>query len=932
MNKMKYIFIFCLAFSFIINLQAQNEKMPVDPKIKIGVLSNGIKYYILENKKPEKRAELRLMVNAGSILENDDQKGLAHFVEHMAFNGSTHFKKNELINYLESVGVKFGPELNAYTSFDETVYMLQVPTDKEDIVDKGFLVLEDWASGLSFDSLEIDKERGVITEEWRLGRGADMRMFDKQLPILFKDSKYAERLTIGDINIIKNFKHETLKSFYRDWYRPDLYAVAAVGDFNKDDIEKLIKKHFEGIKSAASPRVRDYSEVPPHKETYYAIAADKEATASLVSLYITHPSEKVETINDYRENIIGGLFLNMLNSRLAELSILPDPPFVSASAGKGRFVRTVDAYSLGALVKESGIEKGLETLLRETERARKFGFLETELDRTKKNALRRLEKSFAERDKFESGSLINGMVSNYLNGSVIPGIEIQYELYKKLLPTIKLEDINKVAEQLLMKENRVVMVNTPEKEGVKLPTEETLQSVLNKVENEKIEPYVDKVKNVPLVKQLPKPGSVLACLKNDKIGYTEWKLSNGARVIIKSTDFKNDEIQMQAFSYGGLSQVEDNEYNSSMLATQIAVQSGLGEFNINELRKALTGKIANASPYISKNTEGFTGSCSPADAETMFQRIYLNFTNPRFDSSAFISYKAKLKAMLENARNEPEAVYQDTLQCVLSNYNLRNLPFTLETLDRIDLKTAEKTFRERFNDAGDFTFVFVGNIDTVKFKPLVLQYIGGLEGKNSGEKWIDRKVTNPAGIVERIVKKGIEPKSYVTVVMVKPFNWSRIEEYRLESLIDALNIRLREVIREDKGGTYGVGIREGVSKFPTSKYQITFNFGCNPERVDELSKAAFQVLDSMKQFGPSPEIVNKVKEIQMRTREVNLKKNDFWLRIIAAYLENQDNPDEILDYSKWNVNLKGDDIKAAAQKYLSDDNYVKVVLYPEIKK
>lgn len=927
-SKLLAIFVLLIAASGF----AQKEPVPVNPNITIGTLSNGIKYYILPNKKPEKRAELRLMVNAGSILEDDNQKGLAHFVEHMAFNGSTHFKKNELVDFLELIGVKFGPELNAYTSFDETVYMLQVPTDKPDLVDKGFLVLEDWAHGLSFDNTEIDKERGVITEEWRLGRGAGMRMLDKQLPVIFKNSKYADRLTIGDVNIIKNFEYETLKKYYKDWYRPDMMAVAAVGDFDKAEIEKLIKQHFENIKPIEKPRVREYSPVPNHKETLFAIASDKEATMSEISLYIKRPTEKVVTIDDYKKSIISSLFSTMINARLNELTLLADPPFVGAAAGKSGFVRTSDAFYLGAGVKDGGIEKGLEAVLREAERARKFGFTATELDRAKKNVLRGMEKALAEKDKMESSNHIDRMVSHFLRGVVMPGVEIQHGLYNKLVPTITLEDVNKMTGELLLTDNRVVTVSVPEKEGVKIPTEESLKAVLDKVQSEKIEAYVDKVKSVPLVKELPKPGTIVSESKNEKLDFTEWKLSNGARIVLKKTDFKNDEILLSSFSQGGLSLVEDNEFLSASMANQIAAESGLGEFDQTELRKALTGKIANVNPFIGRTHEGFNGSCSPADAETMFQLIYLRFTNPRFDSTAFVSLKAKMKAMLENLRNEPRAVFDDTLTCTLNNYNFRTRPLTIDMLDQINLETAAKKFKERINDAGDFTYIFVGNIDIEKMKPLILQYIGGLPGKNLNEKWIDRKYTNPVGIVEKEVRKGIEPKSTVSVIFTGDFTWSRTEEYYLESLMDALNIRLREVIREDKGGTYGVGIRSNINKFPTPRYQLTLGFGCNPDRAEELTKAAFMVLDSMKQFGPSNEILLKVKETQRRTREVNLKRNGFWLGVFNNYFSTQENPEEFLNYSKWNENLKAEDIKATANKYINDKNYIKAILYPEAKK
>jgi zinc protease len=926
----------CLLFILALILMSssvysQEANIPVNKDITIGVLKNGIKYYILKNKKPENRAELRLVVNAGSILEDENQKGLAHFVEHMAFNGSSRFKKNELVDYLESVGVKFGPDLNAYTSFDETVYMLQTPTDKPELVDKGFLVLEDWAHGLAFNDEEIDKERGVITEEWRLGRGAYGRMRDKQFPIIFQNSKYADRLPIGDINIVKSCEHKLLKKFYKDWYRPDLMAVIAVGDFDKNDIETLIKKHFENIEPSKESRTRELFPVPGHKETLFAIATDKEAMGSSVALYMKKPIERIKTINDYRNQMITSLFSQMLNERLEELTQLADPPFINGYAGKGNFVRTEDVNYLYAMVKDGGVEKGLETILREAERARQFGFTATEFDRAKKNVIRSLEKALAEKDKQESGTLISQLVSNFLSESPITGIENSYELNKKMLPGITLDEVNKAAAELILPDNRVVVVTAPEKEGLKTPTKEDLTKILDKVKNEKITAYVDNAKDAPLVKNLPKASSITEYKKHDKLGLTEWKLANGARVFLKNTDFKNDQILFSAFSYGGSSLVDDKEYFSTQFASSIARESGIGAFNNIELTKALTGKIANVSPWIGDITEGFGGSCSPVDATTMFQLIYLNFTNPRFDSVAAVSLKAKYKAYLENMRNEPEVVFEDTVENVLNDYHFRSMPLTVSTIDGIDYKTSEKIFKELFNDAGKFTFVFVGNIDTNIVKPLVLQYIGGLPGKNSGETFRDINITHPKGFVEKTIYKGIEPKSSVELIYTGDFSWSRDEEYKIESLIDALDIRLREVIREDKGGAYGVDIRQSIEKMPKQKYQITVEFGCDPKRVDELTKAAFAVIDSMKQFGPNNELVAKVKAIQKREHEKKLKENSYWKGIIYAYLVNKDELNQILDYPTWNENLKAEDIKTEAVKYFGD-NCLKFVLYPEAKK
>jgi zinc protease len=931
-NRKALSIILLISITFLFNnsfTYSQQENLPVNPDVKIGYLDNGIKYYILENKKPEKRCELRLIVNAGSVLENDDQKGLAHFVEHMAFNGSTHFKKNELINYLESIGVKFGPELNAYTSFDETVYMLQVPTDKPDLVEKGFLVLSDWASGLAFDSIEIEKERGVITEEWRLGRGAQMRMLDKQLPIIFKNSHYADRLTIGDIEVIKNFKHETLKNFYRDWYRPDLMAVVAVGDFDKLQIENLIKQNFENIKQPNNIRERTLFPVPKHKETLFAITSDKEAANTTVSLYFKQDVQKTLTISDYKIRIINNLFSGMLTKRFQELTMLPNPPFINAMAGRGSFCRTSDINMLNAMVKDGGIQVGLETLVREAERVRLFGFTSTELERQKQILLRNAEQQLAEKDKTESSQLINQFVGNFLNQNPIMGYENTYKILKEILPKITLEDVNKLVNDYVQTENRVVVISMPEKEGLNIPLEKELSEVINKVSGEKITAYEDKVSNQPLIKEIPKPGKIISETKNEKPGFTEWKLSNGARVLVKKTDYKNDEIVVRAFSNGGTSLAEDKNYIASVTAAGLINESGLGNFSLMELQKLLAGKVISLSPIISQYYEGLSGGCSPRDIETFMQMLYIGFSSPRIDSNAFLSFKTKIASRLENAGNDPQSVFSDTLNYLASNYHFRNRPWNLSTLSEMNLNESIKFFKERFADASDFTFIFVGNVDEIKFKPLVETYIGSLPPLNRNENFRDLNYTTPSGIVEKRVEKGIEQKSSVAFVYAGSFEWSRENEYKLEALIDVMNIRLREVIREEKGGTYGVRVSYSSSKYPVPKYSINISWGCNPERVDELVNAMFSTIDSVKRFGPSVETLNKVKETQRRQREVKVQQNNFWAGMLFNYLLNGEDPALIAEYNNWIDKLTIEDIKYFANKYIKSDNFIKCVLYPE---
>ncbi|HEX2867318.1 MAG TPA: insulinase family protein [Ignavibacteriales bacterium] len=932
---MKRILLSFSAFFFLLlfNLNAQeinlSDKLPIDPEVKTGKLSNGITYYIKKNLKPEKRAELRLVVNAGAIQEDDIQNGLAHFSEHMAFNGTKNFKKQEVINFMESIGMRFGPEVNAYTSFDETVYMLQLPTDTMKLLEKGFQVLEEWAHNVSYENEEIDKERGVIIEEWRLGRGAEARMWDKQSPILFKGSKYAVHNVIGQKEILEKFDYQTLKNFYRDWYRPDLMAVVAVGDFDVNTIEEIIKNRFSGITAPKNPRERVESQVPDHKEPYFAIASDKEASRSSVSIYYMRPVEPEETVKDYRRNIVEEIYNGMFNRRLYELSKLADPPFIYGFAGKYRVVRTKSCFTLGAMVKDNGIDKSLETLLREAHRVDQFGFTQSELDRQKKEMLRGIEQAFKEKDKTENVRYASEYVSNFLSGEPVPGIAYEFELFKKFVPEITLEEINKLASDFIRDENRVVLVNMPEKEGLAIPKEEELAKIFDASSKETVTAYVDKAVSTELLDTPPIPGKITSENKRGDLGLTELTLSNGVKVVLKPTDFKNDEIQFTSYSKGGNSLSPDSDYVSAALASSIVNEAGVGKFDQIALQKVLSGKVVKVYPSIGDIQEGVSGSGSTQDMETMFKLIYLYFTSPRMDSTAFLSFKGRMKAYLENRSLEPYSALQDTFNTTLWNYHFRSNPWTVKTLDKIDLKKAFNFYKDRFQDAGDFTFVFVGSFDLEKIKPLIETYLGGLPSNGRKESWKDTKMEYARGVIEKQIFKGIEPKSYVVLSFNGPFQYTQQNIYDIRALSDVLDIKLREVIREEKGGTYGINVSHGVSHYPKEGYSINISFGCDPKKAGELTQAVFAQLDSMQKFGPAPTYIQKVRETHIRSRETSLKRNDVWLHSLMGAYSNDEDPKEILDYIKIIENLSAQEVQNAAKKYLDDKNYINVVLLPE---
>ena len=934
MKIIQYLAVAFFVLSFSIFSFAQqninlNEQIPIDPKVIHGKLDNGLSYYIRANKKPEKRASLRLVVNAGSILEDNNQQGLAHFVEHMGFNGTKNFKKHELIDYLESIGMKFGPEVNAYTGFDQTVYLIEVPTDSEQVVEKGVQILQEWAHNVSFEDDEIDKERGVIEEEWRLGRGAWARIRDKQFPILFKNSQYAVRLPIGKINIIKNFKHNVLRKFYYDWYRPDLMAVVAVGDFDPKWMENIIKKHFSKISSPKNERARKVFPVPDNKKTLYAIAADPEMPYTSVSIYYKLPVKEEKTLKDYRESLIDNLYNSMMNERLNEIAQKPNPPFIMARSAKGRFIRSKEIYYIGGMVKNSGAAKGLEAMIREAERVKQFGFTQTELNRAKENMIRNYEKAFNERNKTESSRLIQKYVDNYLNGDPIPGIEYEYSMAEKLLPDISLNEIDGLAAKYITGENRVIMVGAPEKKGVEVPTESELKAVINKVENEKLTAYEDKTSNLPLVEKVPEGSKIVSETENTEMNYTEWKLANGVKVILKPTDFKNDEVLFRAFSPGGNSLIPNKDFIPAVTASALIDLSGVGKFDLITLQKMLSGKIVNVTPYVGELSEGLNGSASPKDLKTMFQLIYLYFTAPRIDSSAYEVYQSRIKDMLVNKSLSPENAFQDTITVTLAQYNLRRKPWTEDIVNKMDLKKSFEIYKNRFADASDFTFVFVGNFSEDKIKPLVETYLGSLPSINRNENWKNLEINPPVGVISKEVKKGIAPKSMVNITFTGPYKWGYQNNYDLQSMKDVLDIKLRENIREEKGGTYGVWVQATGQKYPDQEYNISLTFGCSPKRVNELVKAVFQTIDSLKNIPVGDIYLTKVKETQRRQKEVELKENNYWLNTIYRY--NFYN----MDFSEFNKederinNFSKEDIMKTAKKYFNMKNYVKVVLYPK---
>ena len=904
------------------------QKLPTDSAVTMGTLPNGVRYYIRENREPQKRAELRLAINAGSVLEDADQRGLAHMVEHMAFNGTRNFAKQEIVNYLESIGMQFGADVNAYTSFDETVYMLTVPTDTGTALQKGIQILEEWAQGVAFDTTEINKERGVVIEEWRLGLGADARMRDKIFPVLFKDSRYAERLPIGDKATLEGFRPETLRRFYRDWYRPDLMAVVAVGDFDRAQVERLIREHFSRIPAASTRRTRTEFTVPDHPETLVTIVSDKEATSTSVEVYQKLPPREPGTEAAYRAGLVDYLYAAMLNARLGELAESANPPFIGAGGGRGSLIRNKDVFSVGASVAEDGIERGLQAILTETERASRHGFSQSELDREKARLLRFYESAHAERNKTESGQFADEYVRNFLENEAMPGIAREYALVQRLLPGITKAEVEVLARNWSSERNRVITVQAPEKPGLKLPTRASLLAVFDGVRKATIEPYIDRVATGPLVASLPRTGSIVQENKVPELGVTIWKLSNGARVLLKPTDFKDDEIAFGANSPGGHSLAGDQEHTSAIFASTLISMSGLGEMNNVELSKALAGKAATVNPYIAETREGLSGSASTRDARTLFELIHLFFTKPRVDSATFQSYVSRLNSIIANRDAEPSTPFWDTLQVTMSGHHRRDRPLTPALLRELDQTSALNFYRQRFNDAGDFTFAFVGNFAIDSIKPLVEQYLATLPTNGRVEQWRDVGMRPPTGVVQKTVRHGGDPKSQTQIIFTGPIEYTREQRHALATLSDVLDIKLRELLREDMGGTYGVNISQSSTREPYPNYEVHISFGAAPERLDSLANAVFTVIDRIKADGPAATDLAKVKEAQRRAYELGLRENSFWLSQLLVRTQNDEDLRNVLTYPQLVDSITAERVRDAARTYLKSDNYVRISLTP----
>jgi zinc protease len=900
----------------------------LDPAVRTGKLPNGFTYYIRHNEEPKNRVLMYLVNKVGSVLEDEDQRGLAHFMEHMSFNGTKHFPHNQLVDYLQKAGVRFGADINAYTSFDETVYQLPIASDNPQLLENGMKIMRDWAQEALLDPEEIDKERGVVLEEKRLGKGAGERMQRVYWPIVLNNSRYATRIPIGLDTVLNNFKRPVIARFYHDWYRPDLQALIIVGDINVDQMEASIKAQFSDLKNPEHEKVRPKFGVPLNGKNQFVAVTDKEMTSTVMELLIKHKVQPVKTTADFRNNLIHTLFNAMLSGRYSELS-RADPPFVNGGAGIGDFMGGLDVFDASVTAKPGELEKGFKAIWRETERVKRFGFTATEFERAKASILTGTETAFKEKDKTNSESFVKEYQQYFLSGAPAPGTTVAYQLIKADLPDITLNEVNQLAAEYIRDTDRDILIEAPEKDKKNLPDEAAVEGWLSAVSAENLKPYNDDVSKQPLLAKQPMPGKIVSTERNSDLKFTTITLSNGVKVILKPTDFKNDEIQFFAFAPGGTSVYDDADYQSAAASAGLIAAGGVGNFSADQLQKFLAGKQVSVGPFIADRYQGFSGSTTPGDLETALELVNASFIEPRKDTAIFKGIIEKSRAGLANRSNDPGSVFSDTVSAVLANYNVRRTGPSLEKLNQVNLDRAYTIYKERFSDAGNFTFTFVGNIDTNAIKPLLEKYLGSLPATGLHEQAKDLGIHIPPGKIEKTVYKGSEPRSTVLLVYSGAYDYSQLNNVQLDGLKETLEIRLLQRLREDESGVYTPGVFDQVNKLPQSRYGFIIKFGCSPQNVDKLVASTLDEIKKLRTDGPLQENVDKWRAEGKTSFEPGLKTNGFWLGYINAQLQNHDDLGAVNHYSAMLDQVTPADIKNMAVKYLSGENFIMMVLKPE---
>ncbi|MEP0368195.1 MAG: insulinase family protein [Cyclobacteriaceae bacterium] len=877
--KTKAMLLWGVLCAFFFGLTAQDRPIMLNDSVRYGTLENGFTYYILHNEEPKNRASFYIVQNLGAVLEEDDQNGLAHMLEHMAFNGTTHFPGKGIKDFLERNGVEFGKNFNAYTNVDETVYNISnVPTDNPVVLDSCVWILHDWSGSILLEDEEIDLERGVIKEEWRTRNGPGRRIYKQLAPYNYYQSKYAIRDVIGSMDVVENSDYRAIKDFYTKWYRPDLQAAVIVGDFDVDQMESSVKEILSKIPKPVNPAERIEYPVADNEGMLFAVATDKEASTTNFSYMFKHkPTAKDAKDEEYmKEQIKSGMIYSMMASRFQEILAQPDAAFLNAYASYYHYVRTLDLFNIGGTANEGEVMEAFEAVYTEVERARRHGFTAPELERVKAEKLKSYEYQYKTREKISNDRYASMLKVNYLENEPQKSIPWTYEFTQAYIPQITLEDLAGYYDQWIKDDNVVFTISGPEKEGLEYPTKADVQEVISKVKSKDIEPYVDSSAGLKLMNEDPKPGKVSKTKTITGLsGVKEYTLKNGAKVVLYPTDNTKSQIVFRAVSLGGKSLLETDELPTAMQFSSLVSKSGIGELSDTDLDKVLAGKSAWVNKWIGDYTENMSGSADSDDIETFMQLLYLTFTSPRFDEEAFKAHMERTRSYYVNRDKNPRSAFGDTLNIVLNNASPRRPLNDLETINSVSFDTFKKIYKERFGNIGDFTFFFVGDFQEEKMLTLVKKYIGGIKGEKARENWVDDGVSPPDQDVSRRFTFPMETAKYSNYIRFynHDYEYSAYNNLSLQITASLLKKRFFETMREEEGGTYGAGASALYKKIPSPAMGINIQFDSNPDKGDKLIDIAKGEARRLVSEGAIPGDLAKVKESMIKGREQNLKNN-----------------------------------------------------------
>jgi zinc protease len=918
--------------NFAFSQEMFNKPAPIDTSIVTGKLENGLTYYIKHNEEPAERVSFYIIQNVGALLEEDNQNGLAHFLEHMAFNGTEHYPGKGIINFLEKNGVAFGRNINAYTAFNETVYNISnVPSGSSGLLDSCLLVLHDWSNYLLLTEEEIDAERGVISEEWRTRRNASFRLRNQSFPVIAKDSKYAVRDVIGDLDIIQNFDYETIRQFYHDWYRTDLQAIAIVGDINPQEIEEKVKKLFSHIPAVVDAKPRPFFEIPEHKETYYVLATDKEATSTSISVYMIHKGVQTEDKNQeyIRSKYVQTLFNRITGDRMSELVQKGELPFVSGSISIGNFVRGYEVGYFNTTPKPNEENKALQAIYTEAQRIIRHGLTESELERAKINLLTSMESSYKQRDKISNDRYVRGIQNHFLTGEPLTTAEFDWEFAQKVIPGIRVEELNALANEYFVDENRVVVISGPDGDEIVHLKKEEVLAIFNEVENTKIDPYVDSDIVTNLITEELKGSPVVSTKKLEQFDAVEWTLANNATVVFKHADFDKDAVTVQAYSPGGISVLPVSDLPASRMLSSFVNNFGIGDLDAIQFKKALTGKKARVSVSMGSLSEMLYGNSTPQDFETLMQILYLRFTNPRFDQDAYDALKSRYIASFENMDKDPQKMISDSISMIFSDYSERTILTTNDIFDHISLSKLEEIYIDRIQDAGDFNFYIVGNIDENTAKEMASKYIGSIPDIQRDENWINHHVDMPKGKTVKEINIPLETeKASVVIRFKKAMPYSPDENLKIDVLKSILRLRYMEEIREKEGGTYGVSVSSGASKYPDETKTLEMRFDADAERADHLKSLIYKEIDKIVENGPTEVDLDKVVKNMLKDREQSKNHNNYWSSTIYNFYNYGYNSNDPANYEEVLDGLTSNDIKKFAVSFFDSPDIVDLIFRP----